>query len=75
MTKSEPRNIHIVMRDRFIFEKQCDTRKEAEEYVEYCRRNYCEHYEVKSITESEFAEMLGCVDTPEYMLAVGQAVK
>jgi hypothetical protein len=63
------------MRDVFIFEKECDSMKEAEKYAEYCQRNYQGGFIAKRVLETSFCEMLDCIDKPEFMTQVGSALR
>lgn len=40
------------------FEKQFDTEKEAQDYVDYCHRNYVGRYSWIRMTSSEFIKFL-----------------
>ena len=66
---------HVIMRDAFVFERQFDDRVEAEKYLRYLRQNYGENhsFELKTVPDKLFMEMLNSVTNPEYQNAVGSA--
>jgi hypothetical protein len=39
-----------VIMDRWVPQRYCDTREEAEIYRDYCRRNYYGFFEVKRVS-------------------------